>query len=453
MDKKFIYIAGGAFAVIIILIIVLVSFGGKKSSSTNTGSGYTTLTIWGTEESRAAFDQIIYYFERENRKVKVVYEQKDPANYLSETLNALAGDSGPDIWAIPNDWVAQYRDKLIALSYDSLKEEKRTGSEVYKSLFPFVVAQDNLYDDGIYGMPLTVNTLGLYCNMDLFNKTWSDLSKLTDEYNNTPIETILKNGPTNWDELVLASALLTRNEGANITQSGIALGTSNNIPQAADIITLLMLQNGAVMTSDNGTTAQFHFKENRFGGTDFPGLTALDFYTSFANSKSEFYSWNKDMPQAVRAFADGKVAMMIDYPAAASELYSVNPNLNYKFLAMPQIKETKYPLNYAHYETYTVTKASKNPELAWSFVMYMALNDKAAELYNRVTEKTPANLLLGGNRNSQAQTAISWYKPEPAQADKALIEMITQVNDGVTLKTALESAAAKISNLLRNMPQ
>jgi ABC-type glycerol-3-phosphate transport system substrate-binding protein len=138
---------------------------------------------------------------------------------------------------------------------------------------------DEIPSKKVFGLPLSMDTLVLYYNKDMLNRAKIALP------------------PETWQQFVEQVPKLTLVDvDNNIIQSGAAIGTSNNVPRVMDIISLLMMQNGATMILGN---------QAEFGEADpeqkdyFPGAKALEFYTSFANPDVEWYSWNADQPGRV----------------------------------------------------------------------------------------------------------------------------------------------------------
>ena len=119
--------------------------------------------------------------------------------------------------------------------------------------------------------------------------------------------------PSTWSEFQEAVIALTQfNADGVITQSGAGIGTSENIERAADLIALLMMQNGTQMVDDRGRAVFDEVPEGGERGT-LPGLDAVRFYTDFANPTKEVYTWNEDQPDSFEAFTNGTTAMFFGY--------------------------------------------------------------------------------------------------------------------------------------------
>ena len=330
MDKKFIIIGGVGLLIIILLIVFLV-----RGKTTTTTSKTNTMVIWDYKNEKAAYDPVILAYQK-MKNIKVQYVVKDPNSYLEDTVNAMAAGNGPDVWIVPANILPQYHDKLYPMPAGGFADpdNKKNDLEVYKDSYPPVVTQDNVINNQIYGVPLTIDSLKLFVNQDLANKALNEYLQTHPNIDISAMSNTISN-PTIWDDVVTADHIITtKTAKGDISRSAIALGTSDNIPAATDILTALMMQNGAKMVTDDLGTAQFNTSQNLFGKIQYPGTKALEFYTSFSNPKNANYTWNSKMGNARRAFAEGKVAMLIDYDSAKDEIRNISPNFYYRTLLL-----------------------------------------------------------------------------------------------------------------------
>jgi len=313
------------------------------------------------------------------------------------------------------------------------------------------ISQDNIIKNKIYGLPLAVDPLVLFANTEVLNQAQNDYTAKNPNASDADIHLFSFSQTKNWDELTAAVKLIAKKSGATINRAGITLGATGNIKISADILAWLMMQNGAKMVSEDLALAQFHTKQNLFGGADFPGRSALERYTNFANTAKPEYTWNNDLPDSRRAFAEGKAALLIDYLSAESDLKLINPNLDYNIVALPQLKESKNPVGFVRYNTLTVPKTSKNQVAAWEFITFAADASNINSYLSAVKQPgaTVASVENANESYSQSLLAAqSWYKPEPIQADVIFNQMIQQINQGTASQTAIDEAANKITDLL-----
>lgn len=427
-------------AILFLLGIFLISSGfGCKTTDQKTKQAMTPITInyWRVFDGPDDFDQIIKAYQELHPFVTINYRKLRYAEYENELINALAEDRGPDIFSIHNTWVKKYQNKITPLppqttmAYPvlkgSIKKEVVNELQTSNSLTPKdirdkfvdVVYNDVILEDGqIYGLPLSVDTLAMFYNRDLFNGAG------------------IIEAPVYWNQDFQQNVkkLTKQNTAKELVQSGVALGGGANINRASDILSILMIQNGAVMM-ENGRV-QFNtvpnkpgFKENNYN----PGLEALRFYTDFSNPGKEVYSWNEQMPNSLQMFTGGNLAIYFGYSYDLPTIKADAPKLNFSVAKLPQI-EGNPQMNFANYWVETVSKKSKYANEAWDFVQFMAREDQVISYLEKTKHPTALKALIPKQREDdeigvfadQVLTAKSWYRGlNPDIAEKAIIDMIS----------------------------
>ena len=196
------------------------------------------LEVWGVFDDSDAYAEVFSQYKRLNPHVgEIIYRKFLVDTYRQDPLDALAAGNGPDIFLIQNTWTPQFLDKVVPAP-DYIADER-----IFREIFVDVVAKDFLTpDQKILGAPLSVDTLALYYNKDLFNA-----AGIT-----TP--------PATWEEVVANVGKLTQIDGFGvINQSAIALGTAadpiGNINRATDILTTLFFQSGVPILDDTQPNA------------------------------------------------------------------------------------------------------------------------------------------------------------------------------------------------------
>jgi len=446
-----------------LLLIVTFSLSGATCKSQKAQDQQEiTITMWHLFDNEEVFKPFIDAYHVAHPNVKINFVKKDPAEYEEESLDALAQGEGPDIWLIRNDWVYKDYKKVVEMPAGAMKnsdKDTRSNLDIYKETFPQVVLDDNTVDGKIYALPFYVDTLALYWNRDIFSQTSRELEK----QGTTEDPTLFQNPPSTWDSVIKLDKYLTKKTSDNkIEKSGIALGTSYNVQDATDILAGLMLQNHTKMVSDDKKSATFNLPiKKETGEPVYAGTQALEFYTSFANSGKESYSWNSEMPNSLTAFIEGKTAMMVGYEYYTNTIKQKNPNLNYGTAPLPQIKGSSSAVDYASYWTETVTKNSKHPDIAWDFLIstFKTGLDSYLMATGRPSPLKPADVPDMGQRplrmdpfRFQQATAQSWFKGKyPTKMDKVLSDLI----DNVVIynqpsQTAIDAAASQATLLLNH---
>jgi len=274
---------------------------------------------WRAWDETDDFKDIINAYQEKHPTIKIEYRKIRFEDFEDELINALAEDRGPDIFSIPNTKVKEYKNKIspvppsvtvskLVIKETPIKTERYLELETKKMLsigdlrnkFIDVVADDVVVRDEeknekMYGLPLFVDTLAMYYNKDLFN--------------NAGIVEPPKYWDRNFQETV--KDLSKQDAKGDIIQSGVALGTADNIERASDILSILMMQNGTVIMSDSGEVLidQIPAGSNNYH----PSLGALRFYTDFANPMKEVYCWNDDLDDSLKRFTEGNTAIMFGY--------------------------------------------------------------------------------------------------------------------------------------------
>ena len=392
------------------------------------------LEFWGVFDSKNTYQTVVDQFQSLYPDVRINYRQFDPQTYESELINAMAASRGPDIFMLHNTWLPKHYDKI-----SPLPSEKLNIAAYGDRLFPKVVKADFTSGDVIYAFPLSVDTLALIYNKDIFDQSGIALA------------------PTTWLEFQnIVPGLRILDATGKISRAAAAIGGSEkSVNRATDLLGLLMLQAGVQMTDQDFTRATF--SQPLSGG--FPaGLNALEFYTRFANPINFDYTWNEALHYSLDSLSEGSSAMIFNYAYQLANLKAKNPLLNLGVAPIPQNNPAK-AVNYANYWGYTVSNKSRHPNLAWDFILLLTTNQDNAKAYLQETQKPPAlRFLINEYLNDpeigvfakQILTAGSWPQIDNNKIETIFSDMIESVISGrQTATTALDQAEAQISQLMR----
>lgn len=449
-------------AIIIVSLVVVSGFGCKQ---TNPKKYMLNLEIWGLFDDQDVFTEIITNYQKVNPNIaKITYKKLTPDTYKQEVLDALASGTGPDIFLIQNNWLPSFANKIYPASEQILSEKK------FRDNFVDIVVTDFLSDDGAYAVPLSVDSLGLYYNKDLFNAAG------------------IVNPPRDWNEFVADSRRLTKLDKNNqIEISGAALGTVDNVNRSTDILNLLMLQNQTEMVDMEKGQATFDRVVQKNNINTMPGEESLSFYTQFANSNSAQYSWNSNMHYSIDAFSEGTAAMMINYSWQMATIANKSPKLNFAVAPVPQISGNP-PVNYANYWAYAVTKnrtldtagippaqaslATNEIRIAeaWDFLTYLTTKPEQVAMtatdvifdpainYLQKTNKVAARRdLIEVQKNDPKigpfaegdLIAKNWYQVDADAITYLFADMVNQVNRGqASVSEVIKTTAITISQMM-----
>lgn len=421
-----------------------------------------TLKYWTVYTQEEDIKPVIDAFQQQYPYISFAVRQFQPDEYENKLIQGWAEGNGPDIFSLPNSHLGAFTDLIEPLpasikitAVTTKKSLGRNETVVTKetlsstsprelsALFPQAIYDDVVKRndqaaepiDAVYGLPMSFDSLVLYYNKDLLDRANIPLPAAT------------------WDDFVKQVPRLTLVDvDNNIIQAGAGLGTSANVPHFFDIISLLMMQNGAVMS--NGRQVKFADETDVGGNKSFPGNQAVEFYTSFASPEVAWYSWNTDQENALDSFIAGKLAYYIGYHYDLAAIQDRGDQLNFDISPIPQV-DLNAAVNYANYSVETVSVNSAHPNEAWAFVEALTTDQVNVQSILDTT-KQPAALrtLIEQQKedfvlsifSNQALTAQSWYagKQPQAVADE-FADMVDIINeDRLDVATAVSNTADKV---------
>lgn len=421
------------FSTILVLILGYFGFtwlrnrGGLKTKE-------TTLTVWRPKNEQGDYEALIKTYQEEHPNVKIDLKliEGGDQEYEAKVVDAIASGEGPDIFMVRNDWIPKHYKKITPAP------EKIISKKDFEDTFLESSGKDLLFEDKVYAVPYSLDNLAMIVNSDMLSE-----SKVSDI-------------PETWDTFVEAIKKISSVRSDNfIDRAGTALGTSNNVAHSQDILYTLMAQNHTEFLSPDKNEVYFNrYEQDQAGKIVYPGTSALDFYTSFANTGKETYTWNSSMPNSVEAFIQGKLAIAFVYPDDVFYIKSHTSTLNLETAKMPQVLGTEY--TYAKYWADTVSSQSKNSDEAWNFIKYCA-GKKQNKTYLEKIYKPSArkDLTEEGTSQSlrepfveQAKYATAWYKIDPGKVDQIFRDAISAVVGGQPPQAALDAAAKEVKKLI-----
>jgi len=419
-------IFAGVGIVVLLLVFLVVRLLGSRGKTSG------EIIWWGLWEDTSIIESLITEYESANSGVDITYVKQSPQDYRERLTNALAKGQGPDIFRFHNTWGPMFRNDL-----DMVPSSVINAADFAKNFYP-VASSDLTIGTGIVGIPLDYDALTLYINEDILNKSG-------------------KTPPATWDDLrVLARELTVKDDRGVITQSGVALGRTENVDHWPEILAVMMIQNGVDLTDPTGKPAE----------------DALNFFTIFSTVDGV---WDATLPASTAAFAGGKLAMYIAPSWRAFEVYDQNPNLKFKTVPLPQLPKdnpSDPDITYATYWVEGVSARSTKKVIAWDFLKFLSTQSSLTKLYTNAAkvrsfgEPYPrsdmANLLSNhpilGSIISQAPGAQSWYLASrtfdgPTGINSQLADYFEDAVNAVatgkqTAGKALQTAASGVQQIL-----
>ena len=322
---------------------------GNNASTSKTGTGDTkpaavkqsTIVYWGLWEPTEVMAAVIAEFEKANPQYKIDYRKQSQKDYRERLQTAIASGNGPDIFRFHASWVPMLKDEL-----SPLPSKIMSIADFQKTFYP--IAYKQLQNKGqVSGIPLMYDGLVLF-------------------YNTEMLKTAGMTPPTTWAEMKKAADALTvpsaksERSSNKLQRGGLAIGNANNVEHFADIVGLLILQNGG----DPAKPTSAEVKD------------ALVFYTSFFRDDMV---WSESLPSSTVAFAKGDVAMMLAPSWRALEVKALNPNLQFATAPAPKLGAEK--ISWASYWAEGVSNKSKNQDGAWEFLKFLSSKEIQKKLY------------------------------------------------------------------------
>ncbi|MEW6610528.1 MAG: extracellular solute-binding protein [Patescibacteria group bacterium] len=418
---------------------------------------------WGVFDDSDMFTDLFNAYQSLHPNVSITYRKLRYEEYERALLEGWAEEQGPDIFFIHNTWTSKYEPKIAPLpatikmpvllnpekgiekSAAVYRETKTLTPQDVKERFVSAVLNDAVRNNAIVGLPLSVDTLGLFYNHELF-----DQAKIT-----TP--------PKTWTEVKdMVKKLTILDTAGTLLQSGINLGGSANNNRSVDILTLLMLQTGTQMMKEGRTG--FHEGVWLESGELFsPGADALRFYTDFAKPTKEVYTWNSTLEEAQTLFATGRLGMFLGYSYQLPYLRTQGPKIDIGIAPVPHLNSDgtdagRKEINFANYWLASVAKRSSHQAIAWDLVLFATSPEHATAYLDRARKPPALRSLIQRYAEdpdlkpfvNQLFTAQTWYRGRnPAAMETAMRTMIDAVVDSSkTVNDAINFCAQQINQTL-----
>ena len=419
----------GLLAVVFLGIII---FAVVIPALTKNNNQKVTLTYWGLWEDNRTMQSVISDFQRQYPNITIDYSKQDIKQYRERLVTRINNGNGPDVFRFHNTWYPMLSGILLPLPNDTISK-----SDFTQWFYP--VAQKDLIKNGaIYGIPLHIDTLALYINLDSFQAAG------------------LK-PPTNWNDFINDSKTLTvKDVSGKIKTSGAALGTFDNINHAPDILSLLFVQNGVDLNNISSTPQKV---------TD-----ALNFYTSFALGNSNV--WDSTLDSSLLAFTKGNLAMYFGYSWDYFAIKAASPNLNFQVVPVPQLPGSN--VNLASYWVEGVSVKSKHQKEALLFMKFLADKNTQDKLYSeeaktRAFGELYARVDLANKLKDnpyvypfvqQAKTAVSSFFIDGtydnglnSQMNTYLGNAVNSLFNNISPETAVDTLSQGVSQVLKQYGQ
>lgn len=348
------------------------------SSSSSGGSGKNgSLTVWAStdfvSDSSSALSKAAEKFGK-SKDVKVTVQGFAANDLINKVTTTLSGGGGPDIVLVDVSQVAQLgaAQQLVDLTsrIAPIKDQFFSGN--------LVAATDS---GKSYAVPYDTSNIAMFWNKKMFEKAG------------------ISAPPATWDDLLSAATELT---GGG--KYGYMLGAKG---YGSFLYWPWLWQNGGAITNDDFTQATFN---------NAAGLDAWQFYADLHLKHKvvppTFLGVTDSWDQFLQPFMTETVAMMPMGDFGIAPLKKGNPGLEYGVVAMPKKTKTATTLGG---NALGVTKAAKDPDLAWSFVSWLTAAQQESVLEDGY-ERIPARVDVAGSDFAAGNEARSVFVEQAASA-------------------------------------
>lgn len=433
--KFFQVIVIGTF--VVLLAIGILAFSGKLPKPQSEGDiNYGEVVMWGTIPSEA-IDSITSPAGvlKDEKRVSIKYVEKSKDTFNQEFIEALATGNGPDIVLLPQDSTAQNLDKITLIPYASVSES------FFKNTF-LEEGELFLLPQGIMALPFVLDPIVMYWNRDIF----TNLSIVTP--------------PAKWkDFYTLAPKVTVRDTSGNIKQSLVAFGEYNNVTNAKDILSLLIMQSGSKIVEKRADYSYSTLAKSMSLDTPPPAAGAVRFFMEFSKPDKDSYSWNRLLPQSRKMFEAGNLALYLGYASEYMPILQGNPHLNFGVTVVPQAEQTTTKSTFGKMQGLAIVKASKNQAGAMYAILTLTRADVQLALAQNL-RLPPVRRDLIANRPSDAVSAVlydsaiiarGWLDPATSDTGQIFRTMIESISAGrAQVSEALVVAQGELDKLLQN---
>lgn len=389
-------------------------------------------TIWGTLSTSEFENATDHLSGKNDSKFIFTYRSIAQSEFDQTLVEALAVDEGPDMILVPHDSLLTHTDKIIPISYEtySARDYIDTFAEA---------AEVYMYQNGVVAFPLSADPLVMYWNRDIISSAG------------------YSQPPRHWEELATLIQRTTVRRGASdIDRSTIAFGEFNNIENAKDILSLLILQSGNPISRTDPQWGLVSTLNSESGSVP-SAEAAVRFYTQFSDPAKTTYTWNRALPGDRDMFVAGDLALYIGYASEIDEIQRGNPNLNFDVTQVPQSQTGPRDTTYARILGASILRKSQNRENAYTALLALTTPTSAAQFAHAANVAPVRRDLLSAEQEDAYKSvfyraaiqSLTWKDPHSSQSRTIFKDMVENVSSGrLRVSEAVERADNDLNALL-----
>jgi multiple sugar transport system substrate-binding protein len=418
MNKKSLLLAPLALA------LTLTGCGGGQGGQNNTGNSTSlkgqTITFWADQEGpinveNKVWKEVLADFKKQTG-ITVKYQVVSWSDLWTKIMTAVTSNSGPDVVALGNTWASTLAATggFVSLTPDKLKEVGGASKFV-----PSAFAVTGLKGQPPIAVPYLSESMGLFYNKEMFKKAG------------------INHPPTTWTEFVTDAKKLTKNGVYGFGMDG------GDVNDDDHLFFVLMNQNGSNYITKDGKPALTSTAAQK------SAQFIADLITKYKVVAPDSAEWNAQDHDL--AFAQGKVAMIIDQTPAITQIKADGmKDSEFGVAPIPMIPygESQRPKGGTATGSHVagidlgILKSSTHQEAALKFLKYVTDPQVQVKL-NKAFGTIPANAEAYSDpafQSAKYKTFVEilqkYAKPTPAVNNEGTIE-----NDiGAAVKTIISSA-------------
>lgn len=314
------------------------------------------------------------------------------AAYEDEIINEMAEGGGPDVFSVPNTWIYRHQRKIAPMPATMMTVDQ------FRQTYVAIADRDLVRPTsanppalGIYGIPLYVDTLGIFYNKKHYEDRLSTRGR-----------------PAGlWKDFAQDMSVL--NKGANgdtFEVAGSALGRTDNVRYGLDVLYGLFLQYGVHLFNDTYSASALTQGSSLSSG-GYPAQQAMLDFLGYATDGSPNRSWSGSMARAndgyaeLVPFARGTVSSIFGYSDTYQQIldtvkaqkqagYPAIDTASIGVAPFPQLVDTTQSSDtratMGRYFFETVSRGSRYQQQAWDLLAFLGGKDRV-NLYHATTHK------------------------------------------------------------------
>jgi multiple sugar transport system substrate-binding protein len=306
-----------------------------------------TFASWHTADS-ATFEALRTQFQELHPNITVEFEDVPAEEATDRLTTRIAGGNPPNVAFLDQSVVVDFASRNALVDLNPYADQ---SAAVKVDDYVPAFLNSSLWEGGLYGLPMSGETTGLFYRTDLFEAAG------------------IASPPTTWEELEAAAQTLTNAD--NRTYGFIMFAT-----EAAYYWYPWLWQNGGELLSEDGTQIAFNSDA---------GKEAAEFYVRLADYSPPDYlnsnSWDGRI-----AFVEGQVAMYVAGAWFAGMLMSDFPDINGLWSAAPLPERVRCATTVAG-DTLVIPAVSENHDASWKWIEFLS----APQNLLLLTQGTPEN--------------------------------------------------------------